>query len=203
MFILVQYVGDCKLTRHNVHCEGSGMILPFKDKLPRIGANVYIAPTAVIIGDVIIEEGCSVWFNSVVRADLDTIHIGAGSNIQDNCTLHTDLNVPLTIGEQVTIGHNAVIHGCTIEDSVLIGMGAILMNHAVVGTGSVVGAGAIVMESQHITPHTLVTGIPAREKKKLPPDTKEELNGHARNYCLLAAEYRQSDIPKIKGPAVP
>jgi carbonic anhydrase/acetyltransferase-like protein (isoleucine patch superfamily) len=179
------------------------MILPFKDKLPRIGADVYIAPTAVIIGDVIIEAGSSIWFNTVVRADLDTIHIGAGTNIQDNCTLHTDPGCPLTIGARVTLGHNAVVHGCTIEDSVLIGMGAVVLNHAVVGTGSIVAAGALVMESQRIDPHVLVAGVPARERKKLRPDTISEMDAYSEHYIMLAAAYRQSDIPKIKGPAVP
>lgn len=141
------------------------MIIPYKGKHPTIGKNVYIAPTAVVIGDVVIEEGASVWFGAVVRGDKDRITIGARTNIQDQCVLHLDPGCPLTIGADVTVGHGAVVHGCTIEDKVLIGIGAVVLNNAVVRSGSVVGAGAVVQEGQQIGPCQMAAGVPAKIKK--------------------------------------
>lgn len=141
------------------------MILSFNGKTPIIGQNVYIAPSAVIVGDVIIEDEASVWFGAVIRGDTDRITIGASTNIQDNCTLHPDTGSPLTIGSNVTIGHNAVVHGCTIEDNVLIGIGAVVLNDALIQSGSVIGAGAVVSEGMQIGPLELAVGIPAKVKK--------------------------------------
>lgn len=132
---------------------------------PECHPTVFIAPTAQIIGDVRIEKHASVWFHSVLRGDLATIRIGERTNIQDLTVCHADEHIPLTIGSGVTIGHRSVIHGCTIEDDCLIGMGAIVMNQAVIGRGSVIAAGAVVLEKTVIPPYSLVTGSPGKIKK--------------------------------------
>ena len=137
----------------------------YKNTRPQIHESVFIAPTAQIIGDVHIGKGSSVWFQTVIRSDLDRISIGERTNIQDQCTFHADENIPLKIGNGVTVGHNCVVHGCTIEDNCLIGMGAIVMNRAVIGTGSLIAAGALVLEKTIIPPYSLVTGSPGKVKK--------------------------------------
>ena len=137
----------------------------YKNFSPELHASVFVAPTAQIIGDVHIGKQSSVWFQSVIRGDLDKISIGEGTNIQDLCMCHIDENCPLKIGNGVTIGHRSIIHGCTIEDKCLIGMGAIVMNQAVIGKGSVIAAGAVVLEKTIIPPYSLVTGSPGKVKK--------------------------------------
>ena len=166
------------------------MILPYKGKMPTIGNNVYIAPTAVIIGDVIIEDDVSVWFGAVIRGDRDTIAIGSGSNVQDNCTLHVDSDHPLRIGAQTTIGHNAVIHGCTVEDRVLIGIGAVVLNDAVIHEGSVVAAGSVVPEGMRVGPFELAAGVPAKIKKKYDPTRAQTHVREAGIYLQLCRAYR-------------
>jgi carbonic anhydrase/acetyltransferase-like protein (isoleucine patch superfamily) len=168
------------------------MIIPYKGKHPVIGKNVYIAPTAAVIGDVTIEDGASVWFNAVVRGDKDRITIGARTNVQDHCILHLDPGHPLTIGADVTIGHNAVVHGCTIEDKVLIGIGAVVLNDAVVRSGSVVGAGAVVQEGQQIGPCQLAAGVPAKIKKDYGEDRLAVNVGEALVYVHLGRDYLQA-----------
>lgn len=168
------------------------MILPYKGKTPVIGKNVYIAPTAVVIGDVVIGDGASVWFNAVVRGDKDRITIGARTNIQDHCILHLDPGHPLTIGAEVTVGHNAVVHGCTIEDKVLIGIGAVVLNDAVVRSGSVVGAGAVVQEGQQIGPCELAAGVPAKIKKAYGEERPAVNVGEAMVYVRLGADYLEA-----------
>lgn len=137
----------------------------YKKFIPRLDANVFVAPTAQIIGDVHIGRQSSVWFHSVLRGDMDSIRVGERTNIQDLSLCHADKGIPLKIGDGVTIGHRCIIHGCTIEDDCLIGMGAIVMNQAVIGRGSVVAAGAVVLEKTIIPPYSLVTGLPGRVKK--------------------------------------
>jgi carbonic anhydrase/acetyltransferase-like protein (isoleucine patch superfamily) len=166
------------------------MILPYKGKHPIIGKNVFIAPSAVIIGDVILEDEASVWFGAVVRADLDRITIGAGTNIQDNCILHVDADQPLLIGSQTTIGHNAVIHGCTIEDHVLVGIGATILNGAVIRVGSVIAAGAVVPEGMKVGPLQLAAGIPAKIKKEYDNSRLAHNIDDAEIYLDLARSYR-------------
>jgi carbonic anhydrase/acetyltransferase-like protein (isoleucine patch superfamily) len=168
------------------------MIIPYNGKYPQIGKNVFIAPSAVIIGDVIIEDQASVWFGAVVRGDRDRITIGSRSNVQDNCTLHVDTDHPLLIGSEVTIGHNVVMHGCTIEDRVLIGIGSIILNDAVVHAGSVVAAGAVVAEGMQIGPLQLAAGIPAKIKKDYEAARAEHNAQDARIYLDLAKDYLDS-----------
>ena len=114
------------------------MIIKYKNKEPRIGKDVFIAPTATVIGDVTIADNASIWYGAVVRGDLASIAIGKNTNIQDNCTLHADKDIPLNIGSNVTVGHNAVVHGCTLEDRCLIGINAVVLNRAVVKSGTIV-----------------------------------------------------------------
>ena len=150
------------------------MILSFNGKHPRIGENVFIAPTAVVIGDVEIGDGASIWYGAVLRGDMDLIKVGGNTSIQDNCTLHTDYGHPVRIGSGVTVGHNVVVHGSTIEDHCLIGLGALILTGALIRTGSLVAAGAVLREGQEVGPDSLVAGIPARVKRAL---TEAERNG--------------------------
>lgn len=148
-------------------------IYSYKNFSPKIHKSVFIAPTAQIIGDVYIGQHSSVWFQTVIRGDLDKISVGERTNIQDLCMCHADENIPLKIGNGVTLGHRSIIHGCTIEDGCLIGMGAIVMNKAVIGKGSVVAAGTVVLEKTIIPPYSLVTGLPGNIKKTY--ENKEEI----------------------------
>ncbi len=145
----------------------------YKNLCPKLHPSVFVAPTAQIIGDVNIGKQSSVWFQSVLRGDLDKISVGEKTNIQDLCMCHVDENRPLKIGNGVTIGHRSIIHGCTIEDNCLIGMGAIVMNHAVIGKGSVIAAGAVVLEKIIIPQYSLVTGSPGKIKKTY--ENREEI----------------------------
>lgn len=165
------------------------MILSYNGKTPIIGKNVYIAPSAVIIGDVIIEDKASVWFGAVIRGDTDRITIGASTNVQDNCTLHPDTGSPLMIGANVTIGHNAVVHGCKVEDNVLIGIGAVVLNNAVIKSGSVIGASAVVAEGMQVGPLELAVGVPATIKKTYDPSRITHNIKEAGTYIGLARDY--------------
>ena len=137
----------------------------YKNNQPELHPTVYVAPTAQIIGNVHIGKKSSIWFQTVIRGDFDKINVGERTNIQDLCMCHADENIPLKIGNGVTIGHRCVIHGCTIEDECLIGMGAVVMNHSVIGKGSIVAAGTVVLEKTIIPPYSLVTGSPGKIKK--------------------------------------
>ncbi|MFY9271324.1 MAG: gamma carbonic anhydrase family protein, partial [Candidatus Manganitrophaceae bacterium] len=140
----------------------------FQDKTPRIPATVFIASSAQVIGDVEIGEESSIWFGTVVRGDVNHIRIGARTNVQDLSVLHvTRRTHPLIIGNEVTAGHRVTLHGCTVHDRVLIGMGAILLDGAEIGAGSIIGAGALVTEGAKIPPGTLALGVPARVKRSL------------------------------------
>ena len=165
------------------------MIITYNRISPIIGDNVFIAPTAVIIGDVTIGDGASVWFNAVLRGDMAPIRIGANSNIQDNCTVHTDFGKPAIVGSNVTVGHNAVIHGCTIDDGCLVGMGAIVLNDAHVQRMSVVAAGAVVKEGSRIGPRQLVAGAPATLKKDLTDAPRDRFEQPVDDYLELARSY--------------
>lgn len=144
----------------------------------KIDKDAVIARGAVVLGDVVMEKDSSVWYNAVVRGDLQPIRIGAGSNVQDNAVLHVDRTYPLTIGKQVTVGHGAILHGCTIEDQVLVGMGAIMMNGAVIGKGSIIAAGALVTQNTVIPAGSLVMGNPAKIRREV---TSEEIQASIRN----------------------
>jgi carbonic anhydrase/acetyltransferase-like protein (isoleucine patch superfamily) len=143
-----------------------------------------------VIGDVTLEEQTSIWFGAVVRADKDRIAVGKGSNIQDNAVVHTSKGFPVIIGGQVSVGHGAVLHGCTIADRVLVGMGAIVLNGAKIGEGSILGAGTVVTEGAEIPPGSVVVGIPGRVVKQTGGAQREHIVNNARAYIELAESYR-------------
>lgn len=166
------------------------MIRIFQGITPTVPKSCFIDTTAVVIGDVVMGEYCSVWFNAVIRGDVNYIRIGERTNVQDLCMLHVTHDThPLIIGSGVTIGHNVVLHGCTIQDRVLVGMGAIIMDGAVIGEDSVVGAGALVVEGTVVPPKSLILGSPAKVKR---PVTEKELawvRESAENYIRYARQY--------------
>lgn len=166
------------------------MILEFKGYAPIIGKNVFIAPTAVIIGNVEIKDNASVWYGTVVRGDVERITIGESTNIQDNCTIHADFDKPTVIGKHVTVGHNAVVHGCIVEDNCLIGINAVVLSGARIKTGAVVAAGSVVKHGQVVGPYHLVAGAPCELKKVLPETTVEKRKETAAHYLELVREYR-------------
>ena len=166
------------------------MILPFDGKHPQIGRGVFIAPTAVVIGDVTIGDGASIWYGTVVRGDTSPIVIGLDTNIQDNSVVHSDHGFPAVIGAEVTVGHNALIHGCTIEDGCLIGNKAQVLNGAVVRTGSIVAAGAVVREGMEIPPRRLAAGLPATVKRALNEQDGALLRRATEHYRDLCRRHR-------------
>ena len=167
-------------------------IIPFEDSEPRVHPGAFIAPTAVLIGDVTVEDGASVWFGAVLRGDFNSIVVGAGTSIQDNSVLHVESGKhPLTVGNYVTVGHSAVLHGCTIEDDCIIGIGAIVLNGAVVGKGSVIAAGALVSEGAQIPPGSLAMGVPAKVKREVTAQEQERFRTNAEHYIELRQVYRE------------
>ncbi len=165
------------------------MLLGYKGVAPRCAARVYVAEGAMVIGDVEIGEDSSVWFHTVVRGDIASIRIGRATNIQDNSTVHVTTRDPVVIGDEVTIGHGATVHGCTIEDFCLIGINAVVLDGAVVGRGSVVGAGAVVAPRTVVPPGSLVLGIPGKVVKTL-PGAVDANRVTASHYVAYAASYR-------------
>lgn len=174
------------------------MIVEFMGIKPKIGSNVFIAPTATVIGNVEIHDNANIWFGTVVRGDRSPIVIGRNTNIQDNCTLHTDADSPAVIGDNVTIGHNAVVHGCIIEDRCLIGISAAVLSRARIKTGSVVAAGSVVIEGQQIGPYQLATGVPARIKKNFADKTAADIPQSVKNYLKLSASYTEFYMSRIE-----
>lgn len=156
---------------------------------PVLGKNVFIADGAIVRGDVTLDDYANIWFNAVVRADADSITIGKNSNVQDNCVLHVDIDAPLHIGDNVTIGHGAIIHGCTIGINSLIGMGAIILNHAVIGKNCIIGAGALVTQNTVIPDNSLVIGSPAKVKRTVTDQEIDDITHNAIHYVNEAAAY--------------
>src|SRR5215471_11171701 len=157
-------------------------IFPYKGVMPTIEENVFIAPGAMVIGDVTIREGANVWYNTVIRADTAPIVIGRRTNIQDNCTLHVDDDAPLTIGDACTIGHGAIIHGATLGDQVLVGMKAVVLSHARIGSRTMIGACALISEYKEVPSEVLMLGIPARNARQLTEAELENLVTSAEEY---------------------
>jgi carbonic anhydrase/acetyltransferase-like protein (isoleucine patch superfamily) len=159
-------------------------------RAPRVADTAWIAPTAAVIGDVTIGDRTGVFYSAVVRGDTTSITIGAGSNLQDGVVVHADPGFACTVGSGVSVGHAAVVHGCTIEDDCLIGMGAVVLNGAVVGRGSMVAAGAVVLEGAQIPPGSLVAGVPGKVRRELTADEQAGVRENARHYTELTAAHR-------------
>lgn len=158
-------------------------------KTPEIAESAFLAPDAVILGDVHIGEDCSIWFHAVIRAESEEIRIGEGSNIQDNAVVHVDQGHPVTIGNHVTVGHGAIIHGCCIGDNTLIGMGAILLNGASIGKNCIIGAGALVTQNTIVPDNSMVIGSPACVKRQVLDQEVENNKRNAETYIKEGKEY--------------
>ena len=161
------------------------MIRKIDDKEPSIHEDTFIAASADVIGDVIMDEGSSIWYGAVARGDINTIKIGKFANVQDNVTLHVSNEDPLVIGEYTSIGHNAVVHGSTVGNNCLIGMGAIILNGAVIGDNCIIGAGSIVTEGMKIPANSLVIGAPARVRRQVSEEEIASLKAASMNYNKL------------------
>lgn len=169
--------------------EGA-LIAAVAGREPVVDAKAFAAPTSVILGDVRVAEGASVWYHAVIRGDAESISIGAGSNVQDNTTVHADPGFPVVLGAGVTVGHNTVLHGCVVEDDVLIGMGATVLNGARVGAGSLVAAAALVPQGMVVPPGSLVAGVPAKVRRRLSPEETDMIRLNAEHYVSLAEVHR-------------
>ena len=158
------------------------MFYDLKDKKPQSSGENWVAPNATIIGDVTLEKNSSIWFNAVLRGDLENIHIGEGSNIQDGSVLHTDPGYPLKVGKNVTIGHLVMLHGCTIGDNSLIGIGAVILNNAKIGNNCIIGAKTLIAENKEIPDDSLVVGSPGRIIRKVTEDEKKAVLENTKHY---------------------
>jgi carbonic anhydrase/acetyltransferase-like protein (isoleucine patch superfamily) len=158
-------------------------------KVPVIGSGVWIAPDAHVIGEVVLGDNVGVWFGTVIRGDTSLIAVGSGTNVQDGTMLHSDYGVPLTIGEDCTIGHHAILHGCTVGNRVLVGMGATVLNQAVIGDESVIGANALITEGKTFETGSLIVGSPARAIKTLDPGKRAFLKASAEHYIANAHRF--------------
>ncbi len=171
------------------------LIKSVRGKHPVFGENCWFADNATVVGDVEMGENCTVWFNAVIRGDVNSIRIGKFSNVQDGAVVHcTYQRFGTTIGDYVSIAHNAIVHGCTIEDHVLIGMGSIVMDGAVIGTGSIVAAGAIVTQGTIVPPGTIYAGNPAKYLKDVSPELNTAIDRTANNYITYSGWFREEEI---------
>lgn len=169
------------------------LIKPVKGINPVFGNNCYLAENATVVGDVIMGDDCSVWFNAVVRGDVNSIRIGNKVNIQDGAVLHcTYEKTKVTLGNNVSIGHNAIVHGCTIHDNVLIGMGAIIMDNVEIGSNTIVAAGAVVLEGTKVESGSIYAGVPAKKVKEINQDLiSGEINRIANNYLMYSSWFKE------------
>ena len=163
-------------------------------KKPEIDESVFVAEGAVIRGNVTIGKNASVWFNAVIRSEEKPVVIGEGSNVQDNAVVHVDPWTSVTIGKNVTIGHGAIVHGCTIGDNTLVGMGAVVMNDAVIGKNCIIGAGALVTENTVIPDNSLVIGMPAKVRREVSAEEAERNRLNAEHYVEISREYKRGEL---------
>ncbi len=173
-------------------------IYQLAESIPEIDPTAYITDSATVIGKVKIDAKASVWFGAVLRGDNELIHIGENSNLQESCVLHTDMGYPLTIGNNVTVGHQAMLHGCTIGAGSLIGIQAVILNGAKIGKNCLVGAGALVTEGKEFPDNSLIVGSPAKVIRTLSDEAILQMQGNAQHYVERAQAYR-SDLKKIEG----
>lgn len=171
------------------------VILPVKGVLPQMGEDCFIAPNATIVGDVIMGDECSIWFNAVVRGDVNSIRMGNKVNVQDGAVIHcTYEKTQVDIGNNVSIGHNAIVHGCTVHDNVLIGMGAIVMDNAEIGSNTIIGAGSVVLEGTKVEAGSIYAGVPAKKVKDISQELiSGEIQRIANNYIMYASWFKADD----------
>lgn len=160
-------------------------------KDPKISEKAFVAKNATVIGDVMVEEDANIWFGAAIRGDMDSIYIGKGSNVQDNAVVHVDKGFPVKIGENVTIGHGAIVHGCTVGDNVLVGMGAIILNGAKIGDNCIIGAGAMVTQNKEIPANSLLMGCPAKVVREVDEQGAESTRQNALRYIEEGKEYKK------------
>ena len=165
------------------------MIIEYEGKTPQIGKNVFIAPTATLIGDVTIGDNASIWYGTVLRGDMEPITVGENTNIQDNSTVHTDYGCPAVIGANVSIGHNAVVHGCTIEENCLVAINAIVLSGAYMESGSILAAGSVLREKERLEKYNLAAGVPAVVKKVLSKEAAQTFLQPVHNYLELSKKH--------------
>jgi carbonic anhydrase/acetyltransferase-like protein (isoleucine patch superfamily) len=175
----------------NANTTRSALVLPFDGAEPTISPTAWLAPNATVIGAATLEDDSSVYYGAVIRADMAEVRLGVGSNLQDNAVVHTDTGKPTHIGNGVSIGHLAVVHGCTIADHELIGMGSRVLNGAQIGTGSLVAAGSVVLEGTVIPPRSLVAGVPAKVRRELSEAEVQKVIDNAQHYLDLTTVHRQ------------
>ena len=173
------------------------LILPVNGISPTMGNDCFIAPNATMVGDVVLGDQCSIWFNAVLRGDVNSISLGNKVNVQDGAVIHcTYLRSKTIIGNNVSIGHNAIVHGCVIQDNVLIGMGAIVMDNVVVGSNSIIAAGAVVLENTQIEPGSIYAGVPAKKVKDISQEMiSGEINRIADNYVMYSGWFKDPETP--------
>ncbi len=170
------------------------MIIEINGKRPKVAPDAFIAPTAVLLGDVVIESGASIWWGAVIRADWNSIRVGPRTSVQDNCVLHCTAKSPTTVGADVTVGHAAVLHGCTVKDGALVGINSTVLDDAVVGENAVVSAGSVVTPGTQVEPGWLVGGVPAKPIKELGENAKEAFKAGKVAYEELARQYLRAGI---------
>jgi carbonic anhydrase/acetyltransferase-like protein (isoleucine patch superfamily) len=170
------------------------IILPVEGISPEFGADCFIAPNATIVGDVVMGDQCSIWFNAVVRGDVNSIRMGHKVNVQDGAVIHaTYKKTKAIIGNNVSIGHHAIVHGCKVHDNVLIGMGAIVMDYAEIGSNSIIAAGAVVLEGTIVEPGSIYAGVPAKKVKEVSPEQiSGEINRIANNYVKYSSWFKEA-----------
>jgi carbonic anhydrase/acetyltransferase-like protein (isoleucine patch superfamily) len=168
------------------------VVVPFEGATPDVADTAFVAPGAILVGRVVLEAGASVWYGAVLRADAEPITLGEDSNVQDACVAHTDTGFPVTLGRRVSVGHGVVLHGCTVGDEVIVGMGARLLNGSVIGAGSLVAAGSVVLEGQEVPPRSLVAGVPARVVRTLSDTELERVRKNADDYVDLRERHRRA-----------
>src|SRR5215212_9237671 len=169
-----------------------GNVFPHGDTFPQVARSAWIAPGACVIGDVHLGEESSVWYGAVLRGDTEPIRIGARTNVQDGCVLHADPGHPAVVGKGCVLGHNAVVHGCEIEDNSLVGMGATILNGAKIGEGSIVAAGALVPEGREFPARSLIIGAPAKQAREVSEEQTQDIARGVRTYVERAAEHREA-----------
>lgn len=170
---------------------GGARLVTYDGTSPAVDPEAFVADGATLVGAVRLAAEASVWYSSVVRADGAPIEIGAGSNVQDGCVLHSDPDYPVRVGERCTIGHRAVVHGCTVGDDCLVGMGAVLLNGVVIGAGSLVAAGSVLLEHTEVPPGSLVAGVPGKVKREVSDTERERIRSGTESYVTRARRYRE------------